>query len=184
MKRWRASEHLAKGILALFAVVVVATAAMAWRNTERLQANDGAVTHGWQVLDATERLLSTLKDVETGQRGYLLTESPTFLAPYEPEEGTLWLTVGTCGPGDDAGTDDHRVEIRVRDTGVGIAPEMLPRVFDLFMPAPSASRQPRGLGIGLALVKRLVELHGGAVVASSQGLGKGSEFVVTLACCR
>ena len=83
MKRWRASEHLAKGVLALFAVVVVATAAMAWRNTERLQANDGAVTHSWQVLNATERLLSTLKDVETGQRGYLLTESPTFLAPYE-----------------------------------------------------------------------------------------------------
>lgn len=68
MKRWRASEHLAKGILALFAVVVVATAAMAWRKTERLQVNDRAVTHSWQVLNATERLLSTLKDVETGRR--------------------------------------------------------------------------------------------------------------------
>ncbi len=105
-------------------------------------------------------------------------------AKYTPEEGTLWLTVGTCGTGGGAGADDHRVEIRVRDTGVGIAPEMLPRVFDLFMQAPSASRQPRGLGIGLALVKRLVELHGGTVVASSEGLGKGSEFVVTLACSR
>ena len=59
----------------------------------------------------------------------------------------------------------------------------LPRVLELFMQAPSASRQARGLDIGLALVRRLVELHGGTVVASNDGLGKGSEFVVTLPCC-
>ena len=70
--------------------------------------------------------------------------------------------------------------LRVRDTGIGISPELLPHVFDLFtQAAPSADRSKGGLGIGLALVKRLVELHQGGVEARSV-LGEGSEFVVTL----
>ena len=71
--------------------------------------------------------------------------------------------------------------VRVRDTGIGIAPEMLPHVFDLFTQADA--RRPRsqgGLGIGLTLVRRLVEMHGGSVEAHSAGLGRGSEFVVRL----
>jgi CheY-like chemotaxis protein len=71
--------------------------------------------------------------------------------------------------------------IRVRDSGVGISPEMLPRVFDLFTQGERpADRAQAGLGIGLALVHRLVGLHGGRVEAHSQGLGMGSEFVVAL----
>lgn len=71
--------------------------------------------------------------------------------------------------------------VTVRDTGLGIEPEMLPRVFDLFAQAPGArSRALGGLGIGLSLVRRLVELHGGRVEAHSQGLGCGSEFIVRL----
>jgi signal transduction histidine kinase/CheY-like chemotaxis protein len=70
--------------------------------------------------------------------------------------------------------------LRVRDTGVGIAPEILPRIFDLFTQAErSLDRSQGGLGIGLALVQRLVEMHGGTVAASS-ALGQGSEFVVRL----
>jgi len=71
--------------------------------------------------------------------------------------------------------------LRVQDTGIGISPELLPRVFDLFAQgASSLDRSSKGgLGIGLALVKRLVELHQGRVEASSV-VGKGSEFVVTL----
>jgi PAS domain S-box-containing protein len=70
--------------------------------------------------------------------------------------------------------------LRVRDTGIGIAPELLPRVFDLFTQAtPSLDRSKGGLGIGLALVRRLVELHHGHVEVHSV-LGEGSEFVVTL----
>ena len=69
--------------------------------------------------------------------------------------------------------------LRVLDTGIGIAPELLPRVFDLFTQAPSVDHSNAGLGIGLAVVKRLVELHQGRVEARSV-LGKGSEFVVTL----
>jgi two-component system CheB/CheR fusion protein len=75
----------------------------------------------------------------------------------------------------------QQVVLRVRDNGVGIAPKMLPRVFDLFAQADrTLDRSQGGLGIGLTLVKRLVELHGGRVRAVSRGLGKGSEFVVRL----
>ena len=71
--------------------------------------------------------------------------------------------------------------ISVRDTGVGLAPELLPRVFDLFTQADhSLDRSQGGLGIGLTLVRRLVELHGGSVHADSAGPGQGSEFVVRL----
>ncbi len=71
--------------------------------------------------------------------------------------------------------------IRVTDPGIGIAAEMLPAVFDLFAQADtSLARTQGGLGIGLTVVKRLVSMHGGVVVAKSAGLGKGSEFIVTL----
>jgi len=71
--------------------------------------------------------------------------------------------------------------VRVRDAGIGIAEEMLPHVFDLFVQADDAmKRSASGLGIGLALVRMLVELHGGTVSAVSAGLGRGSEFEVRL----
>ncbi len=71
--------------------------------------------------------------------------------------------------------------IRVRDNGVGIAPEMLPRIFDMFTQAEGAlSHSHGGLGIGLALVRTLVEMQEGRVQAQSEGLGKGSEFTVKL----
>jgi CheY-like chemotaxis protein len=73
------------------------------------------------------------------------------------------------------------VLVRVKDTGVGIAPEMLPRVFEMFTQVErSLERSQGGLGIGLTLVRRLVEMHGGTVNAYSDGPGKGSEFVVRL----
>jgi PAS domain S-box-containing protein len=71
--------------------------------------------------------------------------------------------------------------LRVRDNGVGIAPEVLPQVFDMFMQVQtSTDRSQGGLGIGLTLVRRLVEMHGGKIEASSAGLEKGSEFLVRL----
>jgi PAS domain S-box-containing protein len=93
-------------------------------------------------------------------------------AKYTERAGRIWLS------GDRDG--DHAV-IRVRDTGVGIDPELLSHIFDLFRQADrSLARSQGGLGIGLTLVKHLVELHGGAVSASSDGQGCGSEFVVRL----
>jgi signal transduction histidine kinase/ActR/RegA family two-component response regulator len=93
-------------------------------------------------------------------------------AKYTDPGGRITLTIESA---------DGAVVVRVRDTGVGIAPEMLPRLFELFAQSPrSAGQAQGGLGIGLALVKRLVELHGGAVEAYSAGPGQGSEFVVRL----
>jgi signal transduction histidine kinase/ActR/RegA family two-component response regulator len=76
---------------------------------------------------------------------------------------------------------ERDVEITVRDTGIGIPPELLPRLFNLFTQVESAAhRSQGGLGIGLALVRQLVEMHGGRVSAHSAGPDKGSEFVIRL----
>ncbi|HZU36375.1 MAG TPA: ATP-binding protein [Gemmataceae bacterium] len=76
---------------------------------------------------------------------------------------------------------DREVVLRVRDTGIGIAPEMLPKIFDLFVQVDhAATKSQGGLGIGLTLVRNLVEMHRGTVQVHSAGLGMGSEFVVRL----
>ena len=76
---------------------------------------------------------------------------------------------------------DNSCEIRVRDEGIGIAPEMQPRVFDLFAQIDSSvDRAEGGMGIGLTLVDRLVRLHGGTIQLACEGLGHGCEFVVRL----
>jgi PAS domain S-box-containing protein len=80
-----------------------------------------------------------------------------------------------------ARAEEGHVVICVRDSGMGIEAEMLPRLFEIFSQAKGAlERAEGGLGIGLALVKGIVQLHGGSVEARSEGLGKGSEFTVTL----
>ncbi len=93
-------------------------------------------------------------------------------AKYTDARGRIWLT---------AERDGNEAVITVRDDGTGIAPEMLPHLFEMFVQVDS-SLEPaqRGLGVGLTLVKRIVELHGGTVEARSDGPGKGSEFVVRL----
>jgi two-component system CheB/CheR fusion protein len=75
----------------------------------------------------------------------------------------------------------HQAVLSVRDQGIGIEPEMLPRLFSPFTQADkSLDRARGGLGLGLALVKGLAELHGGGVAAASAGPGKGAEFTVRL----
>jgi PAS domain S-box-containing protein len=97
-------------------------------------------------------------------------------AKYTEQGGRIWLT---------AEREGEAVVIRVKDTGVGIPAEMLPRVFELFTQAErSLERAQGGLGIGLTLVQRLVQMHGGSVEARSEGPGKGSEFVVRLPAAR
>jgi PAS domain S-box-containing protein len=93
-------------------------------------------------------------------------------AKYSEEGGDIQLSVAA-----EAG----RAVIRVKDKGIGIAPDLLPRIFELFTQADrSLDRSKGGLGIGLSLVKRLAELHGGTVEAKSAGLGRGAEFIVRL----
>jgi len=80
-----------------------------------------------------------------------------------------------------SGAPRHPVMIAVADTGPGVSPDLLPHIFELFTQVDSSlGRSQGGLGIGLALVRTLVELHEGRVQASSAGLGKGSEFIVRL----
>jgi len=93
-------------------------------------------------------------------------------AKYTEKGGYIGLT---------AEQQDAEVVVTVKDTGIGIPPSMLSAVFDMFTQADrTLERSQGGLGIGLTLVQRLVDLHGGTVLASSAGSGKGSEFVVRL----
>ncbi len=93
-------------------------------------------------------------------------------AKYTPPGGTITVTTSAA---------DGECVLRVRDTGSGIAPELLPRMFDIFVQGRrSLDRGEGGLGLGLAIVRSLVQLHGGSVEAHSAGPGRGSELVVRL----
>ena len=108
---------------------------------------------------------------DAGRLEQVVVNLLTNAAKYTGENGRIWLALEREG--------DEAV-IRIRDTGVGIAPGLLPRVFDLFTQAErTLDRSQGGLGIGLALVQRLVEMHRGTVEVTSV-LGHGSEFVVRL----
>jgi signal transduction histidine kinase len=97
-------------------------------------------------------------------------------AKYMKPGGTIWLAGEREG---------EWVLLRVRDTGVGIAADLLPHIFELFTQADRSLDRPQGgLGIGLTMVQRLTQLHGGTVAAFSPGLGQGSEFVVRLPAAR
>jgi signal transduction histidine kinase len=75
---------------------------------------------------------------------------------------------------------DDRAEIAVTDTGVGLAPEDLERVFERFYRAPGRARRSAGSGIGLTIARGIARAHGGDVTASSEGRGRGARFTVTL----
>jgi PAS domain S-box-containing protein len=93
-------------------------------------------------------------------------------AKYTPQGGAILLAAELDGP--------HAV-IRVRDNGIGIAPETLPHVFDLFTQAErSLDRSQGGLGIGLSVVRRIIEMHDGSVSVTSKGLGHGTQFEVRI----
>lgn len=95
-------------------------------------------------------------------------------AKYTPKGGTIALT---------ARHKDDTIQIEVKDNGIGLSPEMLTKVFDMFSQVePSMTRSQGGLGIGLTLARRLAEMHNGTVEALSAGPGCGSTFTVTLPC--
>ncbi|VTT98761.1 multi-sensor hybrid histidine kinase : Chemotaxis protein methyltransferase CheR OS=Chondromyces apiculatus DSM 436 GN=CAP_7340 PE=4 SV=1: PAS_4: GAF_2: HisKA: HATPase_c: Response_reg [Gemmataceae bacterium] len=104
----------------------------------------------------------------TQSLGNILTNA----AKYTEDGGHIWVA---------AGRDGAEATVSVRDTGIGLSPEMLTRVFDLFtQESRTIDRSQGGLGIGLTLARRLVEMHGGTVRAASEGPGRGSEFTVRL----
>jgi PAS domain S-box-containing protein len=90
---------------------------------------------------------------------------------FTPEQGAVTV---------DARLEGGEVVVSVRDTGIGIAPEFLPKVFERFAQESSGARYQSGLGLGLAIVHQLVEMHGGRVTAESEGPGHGSTFTVIL----
>lgn len=98
----------------------------------------------------------------------LLNNAAKYSAPHRP------IAIG-------AAVEDGQAVVRVRDQGIGIQPEMLPRIFEMFRQVERSGGWTRGgLGIGLSLVKRIVELHGGTVTAQSEGADRGSEFTVRI----
>jgi signal transduction histidine kinase len=111
-------------------------------------------------------------NADSGRLEQVLKNLLNNAAKYTEPGGRIWLTA-------EARASD--VVLRVRDTGIGIDREMLPHVFESFWQVErTRDHSEGGLGIGLALVRKLVEMHGGSVSANSPGLGRGSEFVVRL----
>ncbi len=125
--------------------------------------------HQLQVQLPTEPLIV---DADQARLSQVLSNLLNNAAKYTPDNGRIWLGVTREG---------EQAVIRIRDTGIGIPPDLLAKVFDLFTQADtSLDRAQGGLGIGLTLVKRLVEMQGGTVEVASAGTGKGSEFTVRL----
>ena len=111
-------------------------------------------------------------DADPTRLEQILVNLLTNAAKYTESGGTIYCT---------AGHEGNDIVIKVRDTGIGIPPEKLPQMFELFAQGDrSLARSEGGLGIGLTLVRSLAEMHGGSVTATSEGSGKGSEFVVRL----
>ena len=139
------------------------------RAVETVQPLVDALGHELDVRLSSDSLLVDVDQVRMAQVvGNLLTNA----AKYTEPEGRIWLT---------AEAEGEMAVLRVRDNGIGIASHMLPRVFDLFMQVDHSSTKAQGgLGIGLTLVRNLVEMHNGIVQARSDGLGHGSEFIVRL----
>ncbi len=147
----------------------VSVAAVAAEAVEASRPAIEARRHRLEVAVAPEPLWV---NGDAARLAQILTNLLNNAAKYTDEGGRIWLT---------AERELQSVVLRVRDTGVGIPAEMLSAVFNLFTQADrSLDRSQGGLGIGLTLVRRLVEMQGGSVQAFSEGPGKGSEFVVRL----
>ena len=145
------------------------------------------------LCEVIERAVETATPLIEARRHTLLVEPPTRTLNVYGDPLRLTQAIGNVlanaakytEPGGQITLRARRrgrdVEIAIRDTGIGIAEEVLPCIFDLFTQVDQRSGRPQGgLGIGLALVRRLVEMHGGTVTASSAGPGQGSEFVILL----
>jgi CheY-like chemotaxis protein len=142
-----------------------------------------AVNHAVEAARSLIQRMDHELTVTLPQRPIFLYADPTRLAQvvgnllnnaskFTDKGGCIWLTVEQEG---------QQAVIRVRDSGIGVTTEQRHRIFDMFVQVDtSLERSVSGLGIGLSLVKNLVEMHGGTVEVHSAGLGQGSEFVVRL----
>jgi signal transduction histidine kinase len=149
---------------------------------ERLDLRD-VVSHSietleWDLLEREQRLATELPDAPVWLRAdpvrleQVVVNLLANASRYTNAHGRLSVWVHA---------QDGEAIVRVRDSGIGIAADALPHIFDLFKQGNAADPRSRpGLGVGLAVVRNLVELHGGSVTAASAGVGHGSEFTVRL----
>ena len=122
------------------------------------------------TISAPEELITL--DVDPVRLAQVISNLLNNAAKYTPNGGEITLT---------ALVKDNTIRIEVKDNGIGLSPQMLTKVFDMFSQVePSAAISQGGLGIGLTLARRLTEMHNGTVEASSPGPGKGSTFTITL----
>jgi CheY-like chemotaxis protein len=136
------------------------------------QAIDGAARKQRHDVVVTTHCEPVYIDADSVRLEQVVNNLLTNAIKYTPAGGRITLTVQP---------EDGHASLRVRDNGMGITSELLPRVFELFTQAERAlDRSQGGLGIGLTLVRALVEMHDGHVTVTSDGPGRGSEFVITL----
>lgn len=137
-----------------------------------IETSRPSIEAGGHHLRLDEPPMPVMVDADVTRLSQVFSNLLNNAAKYTPSGGQIVLSI-MCNDGNAA--------VSVRDTGVGIPSEMLPKVFDMFAQVDrSLDRSQGGLGIGLSLVKKLVEMHGGSVEAKSEGHGRGSEFVVHL----
>lgn len=148
------------------------------RSDLRGVAAEAAQTVEFTMQERNHRMTTSFPDAPVWVRADAVRLEQAFVnlllnaAKYTAPGGNISLSVGR---------EDREAVLRVRDDGIGIGPDVLPHVFDLFVQAAPSSRGPdAGLGIGLALVRSVVDRHGGRVTAASAGRGCGSEFAVYL----
>jgi signal transduction histidine kinase len=142
---------------------------------DAVESSRAAVKVRSQRLDFSVPAERICVDADAARLTQVFTNLLTNAIKFTPHEGRIWLTA-RLQP-ESAG----QVEISVRDSGVGIPDHLLEHVFDLFIQAPQTlARSQGGLGIGLMLVRSLVDMHGGRVRVCSGGAGEGAEFTVTL----
>jgi signal transduction histidine kinase len=162
---------------------------VSWINHGRLRLRRKRMDLRLVVNNAIETLQPDIKE-RNHHLSVVLPDSPVWLQADSSRLEQVFINLlANASKYTDAGgelavwmhTLEGQVVVRIRDSGIGIAPHALPRIFDLFRQTDEADDRSRsGLGIGLALVRNLVETHGGTVIATSAGPGKGSEFTVNL----
>jgi signal transduction histidine kinase/ActR/RegA family two-component response regulator len=178
----RQAQHLVRLVEDLLDVSRIARGKLELKK-ERIELAEAVTRAIEQASPIIEQRKHDLK-VQVSRAGLLLEADPdrlaqvianllTNAAKYTEAGGRITITATR--------TADQMIELKVRDTGIGIAPEMLPIVFDRFVQERQAlDRSQGGLGLGLAIVRSFVTLHGGSVSAHSAGRGQGSEFTVLL----